>query len=214
MWPAALEEQLTCLIDLADRHGLRDWVLFPSGEETASLVAQHAGKLAECYKLTTSPWELHRFAADKRLAYGRAEALGIGCAATHYPSTLDESEELELSYPVILKPARRPIASPFTDAKAWRVDNRQQLLDLYGAASAQIDADLIMVQELLPGGGETRLSFAALVSDGRTLASVAARRTRQFPADFGRASTFVETIEDLDRAGSANLHRAISGVSA
>ncbi|OAF09283.1 hypothetical protein AYJ54_13535 [Bradyrhizobium centrolobii] len=205
VWPAALEEQLTCLIDLADRHGLRGWVLFPSGEETASLVAQHADKLAECYKLTTSPWELHRFAADKRLTYGRAEALGIGCAATHYPSTLEELEELKLSYPVILKPARKPIASAFTDAKAWRVDNRQQLLDLYRAASAQIDPDLIMVQELLPGGGEARLSFAALVSDGRPLASVAARRTRQFPADFGRASTFVETIEDLDVVAAAEM---------
>lgn len=205
VWPATLEEQLTCLIDLADRHGLRDWVLFPSAEETATLVAQHSDKLAEYYKLTTSPWELHRFAADKRLTYGRAEALGIGCAATHNPSTLEELEELQLSYPVILKPARKRIVSAFTVAKAWRADNRQQLIDLYRAASSQIDPDLIMVQELLPGGGETRLSFAALVSDGRPLASVAARRMRQYPADFGRASTFVETIEDLEVVAAAEM---------
>jgi predicted ATP-grasp superfamily ATP-dependent carboligase len=35
-------------------------------------------------------------------------------------------------------------------------------------------------------------------ANGDVRASVAARRTRQYPTDFGRASTFVETIDDVE----------------
>ena len=52
-----------------------------------------------------------------------------------------------------------------------------------------------MVQELVPGGGEAQFSYAALCRDGEPLAALTARRTRQYPADFGRASTYVETVE-------------------
>src|SRR5205823_461942 len=58
-----------------------------------------------------------------------------------------------------------------------------------------------------------QFSFAALCRDGRPLASVVARRTRQWPRDFGRASTYVETIdapevEEVARAVLAALRFA------
>lgn len=46
-------------------------------------------------------------------------------------------------------------------------------------------------------GADTQLACAVLVESGEVLHSLVARRTRQYPADFGRASTFVETIEGL-----------------
>jgi len=51
-----------------------------------------------------------------------------------------------------------------------------------------------MVQELISGGGETQFSYAALCADGRSIASVTARRTRQYPVEFGHSSSFVETF--------------------
>jgi predicted ATP-grasp superfamily ATP-dependent carboligase len=59
-----------------------------------------------------------------------------------------------------------------------------------------VDPELIMVQELIPGGGEAQFSFAALCADGVPLASLVARRTRQYPVDFGHSSSFVETVEE------------------
>ena len=52
-----------------------------------------------------------------------------------------------------------------------------------------------MIQELIPGGGETQFSYGAICENGRVLASVVARRTRQYPVDFGRSSSFVETVD-------------------
>ena len=53
-----------------------------------------------------------------------------------------------------------------------------------------------MVQEVIPGWGEAQFSYAAICQDGRSVASLVARRLRQFPMDFGRASTCVETVDE------------------
>src|SRR5207248_63861 len=83
-----------------------------------------------------------------------------------------------------------------THAKAWRVDDRGALLARYDEACRIGAADGVMVQEFIPGGGEAQFSFAALCLDGRPLASLTGRRTRQCPMDFGRASTYVETVDE------------------
>ena len=40
------------------------------------------------------------------------------------------------------------------------------------------------------------MTAVALSADGRTLASVTARRTRQYPVEFGHSSSFVETVDE------------------
>jgi predicted ATP-grasp superfamily ATP-dependent carboligase len=52
-----------------------------------------------------------------------------------------------------------------------------------------------MVQELIPGGGECQFAYCALFKDGRSLASMVARRWRQHPPEFGRSSTYCETVD-------------------
>ncbi|NJO36097.1 MAG: hypothetical protein HC869_26595, partial [Rhodospirillales bacterium] len=79
---------------------------------------------------------------------------------------------------------------------AWRVENRQELLRRYDQACTMVAPDTILVQELIPGSGETQLSYAALCSRGRPVAWLIARRTRQYPPDFGRGSSFVETVDE------------------
>ena len=53
-----------------------------------------------------------------------------------------------------------------------------------------------MIQDLIPGGGACQLSYAAYWADGMPVGELTARRTRQYPVDFGYTSTLVETIED------------------
>src|SRR5439155_22948408 len=61
----------------------------------------------------------------------------------------------------------------------------------------------ILTQNLIPWSDEQQFSYAALYLNGRPLRVFAARPTRHFPADFGRSSTFVETIDDkeIEQAG-------------
>lgn len=53
----------------------------------------------------------------------------------------------------------------------------------------------VVVQELIRGG-DGQYSYAALWKKGQPLATLFAKRTRQFPIEFGSTSTFVETVDD------------------
>ncbi len=189
-------EQIAYLLDLATTYQLDGWSLFPTGDETAALIARHHETLSQRFRLTTPPWHLFRWAYDKRLTYRLAARLGIDCPWTRYPRDRATLLDLECPFPVIIKPAIKPQANALTVAKAWRADDRQELLEKYDAARELLDPKLLMIQELIPGGGEDQLSVAALCVAGQPRARIVARRIRQFPMDFGRASTFVETIDD------------------
>src|SRR5260370_2986136 len=54
-------------------------------------------------------------------------------------------------FPAILKPATHASVNRFTADKAWRVENRGELLARYREAREMIPAELILVQELIPG---------------------------------------------------------------
>jgi predicted ATP-grasp superfamily ATP-dependent carboligase len=75
------------------------------------------------------------------------------------------------------------------------VTDREELLARYREARGLIPPDLILVQQLIPGGGESQFSYAALCCNGQPIASLTARRTRQYPIDFGYSSSFVETLD-------------------
>ena len=189
-------ERVGFLLDLAEKNGLEGWVLIPTGDEGAALVARHHSELAKRFRLTTPPWHILRWTYDKRLAYQLADKLQVSHPWTLYPSNRRELAEADCPFPVILKPAFRNKFNRLTAAKAWRADDRQSLLARYDKACAFVDPEVLMVQEVIPGWGEAQFSYAAICQDGRSLASLVAQRLRQFPMDFGRASTCVQTVDE------------------
>jgi predicted ATP-grasp superfamily ATP-dependent carboligase len=183
------------LFDLCRQHRLDGWTLFASSDESAAFVAHHHRELGERFRLTTPPWAVTQYAYDKRLTYPLAESLGLDVPQTWYPQSRDDVAALDCAFPVVLKPAVKDGFNRLTAAKAWRVDSREELVARYDEACELVDPATLMVQELIPGGGSEQLSYAAICEAGRTLASLTARRTRQYPMDFGRASTYVETAD-------------------
>lgn len=183
------------LLDLNRRHQLDGWMLFAGSDDAVRFVAQNHCALGAVFALTTPPWDQVRWAADKQLMNARADELGIARPRTLYPRSREDLMPLGISFPVILKPKVREGRNRFVDAKAWRADDQPTLLARYQEAKSLAGADSIMVQELIPGDGGAQLSYAALWDRGRPIASLVARRRRQYPVEFGFTSTFVETIE-------------------
>jgi D-aspartate ligase len=195
-WPAAgCERGAESIIDIAIRHGLNGWVLMATGDEDMGMIAQNHALLAAHFRVVTASWDTVQWMFDKRLTYQRAAAIGIDHPLTFQPRDLDEVQRLKCRFPVILKPACRTEANEFTRAKAWKADDRGALLSLYRRAAAIVGNDAVIIQEWIPGGGEAQFSYAGLWNRGAAIVSLVARRTRQHPIDFGRSSTFVETIE-------------------
>jgi predicted ATP-grasp superfamily ATP-dependent carboligase len=194
-WPRAGERaQVGHLLGLADE-GAHGWALIPTADETAMLIGRHHDELASRFRLTTPRWDTLRFTYDKRLTYALGEELGLDIPRTLYPRDRRDLLMADLPWPVILKPAFKERLNRLTAAKAWRVDGRDALLRRYDEACTLVSPEILMVQELIPGGGEAQFSYTALCAEGDVLASLIARRRRQYPPDFGRASTYVETVE-------------------
>ena len=196
-WPSGSnEDQVGFLLDLAARNHLDRWVLFPTSDESAALLSKYRTQLSGRFRVSTPDWNALKWAYDKRLTYRLADQQQVDCPTTFYPSS--ESDLDSVTFPAILKPATHASVNRFTAAKAWAVANREELLCRYAEARSLMPADQILVQERIRGGGKFQFSYAALCRSGKPIASLTARRTRQFPVDFGYSSSFVETMNVPD----------------
>lgn len=206
-WPGPSDPAAVAyLLDLARAHQLEGWVLFPAGDREVRLIGQNHEALARAYRLWTPPWEVTRLAADKHLMYRHAASLGIAHPTTYQPRTRHDVLTLDCRFPLILKPAEKESSNAFTQAKAWRADHRPDLLMKYDRAVELVGAHNIVLQELIPGGGDTQFSYTGVWQAGAPVASMIARRSRQYPTDFG-TGTFVESVEnaDVEQAASTFL---------
>jgi D-aspartate ligase len=192
MWGPAFVQ---FLLELAADCGFRDWVLLPLQDEVVELVARSHESLSGSYRLVTQDWERLRWAHDKRLVRQVAGELGIPYPRTWIPSGLDDLAQMEIRYPAIIKPAISIRLQYAIGRKVLPVRSQRELLEQYRFAAGIIDPEVLMVQETIPGDGGHQYSVGAFCKDGQMVSALTARRTRQYPLDYGLASTFVEAIE-------------------
>jgi predicted ATP-grasp superfamily ATP-dependent carboligase len=183
------------ILEVGDRLGLEGWVLYPTRDETVSALSRHREALAPRFRVATPSWSSVSWACDKRRTYALAERLGIPAPKTWYVRDAAELATLASALPLAIKPAIKERFIYATKAKAWRADSLPQLVARYEAASALVGSDEVMVQELVPGDGRQQFAYCAFFKDGRALGTMVVRRWRQHPPEFGRASTFVETVD-------------------
>ena len=184
------------LLEIGKRLGLEGWVLYPTREELVAAISHHRSELSEVFRVPTPDWESVKWAWDKRNTYRLAEKLDIPTPVTYYPENIDQLAELDgLTPPFAIKPAIKEHFFYATKAKAWRANSHSELRTLYRKASELAGNGEIMVQELIPGGGSQQFSYCAFFRNGEAVGKMVARRRRQHPLEFGRASTYVETVD-------------------
>lgn len=195
--PALRDERriIEIVLDVGRQRELRGWVLYPTREEIVAAFSRYRNELEECFRVPTADWNAVQWAWDKRNTYRKAKGLGIPTPRTWYPGHSSELEEIDAEPPLVLKPAIKEHFIYATKAKAWRADSREQLRELFSRAVAITGPGGIMVQECIPGDGRYQFAYCALFKEGRALGTMVAQRRRQHPPEFGRASTFVETVE-------------------
>jgi D-aspartate ligase len=183
------------VLDVGHRLGLEGWVLYPTRDEIVAALSRHRPALTEFFRVPTPGWHSVQWAWDKRNTYRLAAELGIPTPRTWYPKDLHELKEIECEPPLAIKPAIKEHFIYATKAKAWRADSRPELEKRFLDALALVAPGEVMVQELIPGDGRQQYAYCAFFKNGRAIGSMVARRRRQHPPEFGRASTFVETVD-------------------
>lgn len=178
-----------------ERFGLHGWVLYPTRDEHVAAFALARERLSEVLRVPTPSWESVRWVYDKRNTYELAESLGIPTPRSWVVDGIDGLEAVEGEPPWAVKPAIKDHFVYETKAKAWRADSRAELHRLVARASELVGPQEVIVQELIPGNGENQQAYCAFFRDGEAVASMVVERRRQHPPEFGRASTYVRTIE-------------------
>jgi predicted ATP-grasp superfamily ATP-dependent carboligase len=196
-WPAHMENEefVSFLLNIGKKYHLEQWVLFPTQDEVVQLIACNVLKLSQIYRLVTQDWHVIRWANDKRLTYRMAEEVGVPYPRTSYVTHKDELATLDLPFPVIIKPAISVSFQYATGLKALPASSSRELLAQYESAVASIVPDEVMVQEMIPGDGRVQYSIATFCEDGNIKHWMTARRTRQYPIDYGLGSSFVEAVD-------------------
>jgi D-aspartate ligase len=183
------------VLDAGRRLNLKNWVLYPTRDETVAAFSRYRKDLSEFFRVTTPDWSSTQWAWNKKQTYELAEQLGIPCPQTFNPRGADGLAELEPYLPLAIKPAVKENFFYATGAKAWRVETMDQLREMYGKAAAQIRAEEILLQQIIPGDGRYQVSYCAFFRDGKPYGKLLARRARQHPREFARSATYVETID-------------------
>ena len=183
------------VLEVGRNLGLQGWVLYPTREEIVAAFSRCRPILAEFFRVPTPQWSAVQWAWDKRNTYRLATELGIPTPRTWYPESLDDLRALESELPLVIKPAIKEHFIYASGVKAWRADSPQELAKRFIQAAKLVDRGEVMVQEMIKGDGRQQFAYCAFFKEGEILGGMAVRRRRQHPPEFGRASTFVETIE-------------------
>jgi predicted ATP-grasp superfamily ATP-dependent carboligase len=183
------------VLEVGHRFGLRNWVLFPTRDETVVAFSRWRAELSEFFRVPTPGWDTVKWAWNKKNTYDLAGKLGIPCPKTFSPRNENEIDLLSSEFPLAIKPAVKENFFYATGAKAWRAKTIDELRQIYRKAAQRIPAQEILVQQIIPGDGSRQVSYCAFFCDGQAHSSLVARRARQHPREFGRAATYVESIE-------------------
>jgi predicted ATP-grasp superfamily ATP-dependent carboligase len=183
-------------------------VLFYEQDPQLLLVSRHRESLARAFRFVIADPTLVEDLVDKGRFQALAERHGLPVPAARRirPSADPTPQDLDLRYPVVIKPMthrgwRRAIRG---SAKALQADSPEALRELWPQLAAT--GIELLVQELIPGP-ETRIeSYHVYVDrEGDVVAEFTGRKIRTIPASCGRSTALTIT----DAADVATLGRAV-----
>lgn len=187
---------ISTLLELGKQLNLHGWVLYPTRDEHVAALSRYRAELVEMFRVPTPSWETVKWAWDKRNTHQLAQELGIPTARTFYFNDVEQLAELDhCEPPFAIKPAIKEHFIYATKAKAWCANSHAELKTMFRKASELVGTREVMVQEVIPGGGAQQFSYCAFFRDGNAVGKMVACRRRQHPLQFGRASTYVESVE-------------------
>jgi predicted ATP-grasp superfamily ATP-dependent carboligase len=189
------QETIRTVLDIGRRFKLQDWVLYPTRDETVAAFSLNHEILSQSFRVPTPKWNIIQWAWDKRKTHELALKLGIGTPKTWFPNCIQDLAQIDAKFPLVIKPAIKEHFFYQTGAKAWRADNRGDLMDCFQRAAGFVPSGEIMIQDLIPGGSEQLFGCCAFFKGSSAVGTMVTQYKRQHPPLFGRSCTLVETVE-------------------
>lgn len=165
----------TTLLRLIDEDGYD--TIFATNDLALAVLAQHRHLLSASAHIACPPAEVVASVLSKEKTLAAAAALGFRLPRTQMGATVDQTEDLHLSFPIVAKPANKTHRSSvkvlyLEDEEAFR----RFLTDWQGARHH------FLFQEYVPGIG---IGVELLIDSGRALAVFQHQREEDLPATGG-----------------------------
>ncbi|MFA5033559.1 MAG: ATP-grasp domain-containing protein [bacterium] len=198
------------LVQFAKQEKLSNCLIFPTTDEMVRLLSANKELLSLHYKISSPEWQITELLYNKKLTYALAQKVGVPIPKTFYPYSIEELKKFNPEFPVIIKPAVKDLFVKTTKKKAIPANNMDELISVYETTNSIIKKEEIMVQEIIPDGPRNLYSFCSMFKNKTALATLVAKRIRQHPMIFGRATTYAETVDipELEELGTKILSEA------
>ena len=190
--PSETEAYLDFLIALSKKENIQGWIIFPNSDEAVFVLSKYKSVLEKFFRIPTPSWDVIKYLYVKENTYKIAQKHDIPIPKTYYPKNIEELMELDLQFPLVIKPSIRDRFYNKIKIKAFRVNNKKELVQTYRKVCSIISPSEVLIQEFIPGGPHHLYSCCPFFKNGHILVSITARRSRQHPMDFGHATTFAE----------------------
>jgi D-aspartate ligase len=194
-------------------------VLFYESDAELLMVSRHREQLRQCFRFAIADQTLVEDLVDKERFQKLAERLSLPVprALRLHPEESREAPELDLRYPIIVKPlTRRPETwkAIVKSGKALRIENPDELQRLWPRLAGA--AVTLLAQELIPGPEMCVVSYHVYVdAHGKILGEFTGRKIRTYPLEYGDSTALVTTDEtDVAALGRELVQRlGLQGVA-
>lgn len=171
-------------------------IIFPTNDLHVYTVSKNKPSLSKYYTIASDQWSVVEKCYNKRLTYQIAEELNIPIPQTWMPNTERDLSDVDLSKPVVLKPAVMHTFYKQVKKKVFVCNTFEELRSNYRKAIKIIPQDEIIVQSVVDGKSEHLYSACFLFNKETEFFSCVGRRARQHPPDFGNATTYAHIVEN------------------
>ncbi len=184
-------------------------VLFPTNDSYLAFIAEHYATLQQVFLFRMPGAALLTRLISKRYTEELLRQVGVDRPRTFVFDSRDAlARQIDaLPYPCVIKPDFSPDAELLTGGKVWIAENRQSL-ERYLGQRPDLMARIV-VQEVVPGRDGDHVFCCVYMNERHdVIAAFTGRKNRQYPPDFGVASSCrSETMPDLLERTASLLRR-------
>lgn len=177
------EKLLTELIELGKNLPYKA-VLLPTADYYVIFLSKYENELKEYFSFNIPSKEILDSIVDKKKQYDWASKLGIPIAKSFLPKSLNDLEEIDIKYPVIIKGLNSSKWSEVFNQKGFKANNFDELRQ---HLKVVFDKNILpIIQEIVIGPNKNHYKVSAYYNKERKpLAIFSTQKQRQFPGEFG-----------------------------
>ena len=202
----AEEEFISRLVQLSSR--FKGSLLIPTDDYSLVCVSKHKKLLSQYYVVAVEEWDLVRKIVHKLYVHDIARSLGVPSPETFEIHSLEDIKNRSngLIYPCLLKPQEGHIFYDIFKAKAFKIHNKNELIDK-GAMLQKMGLKM-MIQEFIPGDDGQGVNYNSYFVDGNPIAEFTAQKVRIDPPFFGSPRVLVsKDVPEIIEPGRLLLRR-------